>query len=232
MNYKSYASGLEHMAAKLTEKLPRGEHVSLRKLQAEILRLRDGVNALGTLNSTPNPTETQATHERRVAVAAGKFDKSITATRDRMQSIVKEGLWEIAKRIDLKVNLHQDGFASEVRASYRLMSGVEKAAVLHELAESNRGPELAALIKSPRLLTGISEEMQSRFENFIIAKHAPDEYYEQAALMESFDAALLVAPDFARDMATEYADPVKLAKIAADEAAAIAAVAKLDAAIA
>ncbi len=196
------------------------------------MRLRDGVNALGTLNSTPNPTETQAAHQKRVAVAAQKFDQSITATRARMQSIVHEGLYEIAKRVDLKVDLHQDGFASEVRASFRQMSDVERVAVLHELAESNRGPELAALIKSPRLLTGLSEETQSRFQNFIIAAHAPDEYHEQEALVESFDSVFFIAPDFAREMATEYADPVKLAKIAADEAAAIAAVAALDSAIA
>lgn len=216
---------LAHIVSRITGSLPEAGHPSSRRLHAEATRLRNGAEALANMYATANPTETVAANEKRVALAAKRYAAETLATRDRMHTILREGLIEVEKRINAKVNLTPNDFAAEIRAMYRQMDGAARSSLLADLVNANRGPELAAIVKAPAILTGIDETLQSRMAEAIVAKHAPDEFAEQAAMLEVFDSTLTAA-SVASKVADDYSDPARLASIERGEAMAAAAAAE------
>ena len=202
-----------------------------QQLFGQSVRLAAGTEALVRLASTRDPTITDGAHVKRVATAAAQLRKEATAALDRMNAAVQSGMDEIAKSRNTKVRLIPDpAYASEVRAHYRSLDHVKQFALLGELVDGNRGPELAAIVKAPASLTGITPDIAQRFTTAIHEKHSPQEMEAEAALMKAFEAALTALTP-AREVVEAYSDPVRMAEITKAEEAASAAAAQFKSAL-
>lgn len=201
-----------------------------RRLHAELNRLRQGVEALEGVRTSRNPIETEAAHTKRVATLARRLDKDAVAAMNRAGQIIREGVNALQRRIDERVNLKPDAFAREIRARFCTMSRKDQVKLLGDLVKENRGPELAAIVKAPAILTGLSDSEHARYEQAILGMHAPNEMAELTELNEAFETSMLAA-----GLAGKYAEalsaPDKIAAIEQGEAAAIAAEASFNQAV-
>lgn len=216
------ASSLDLLVSKMYEKMPESYHGSARGIHAEVQRLRDATGALVRMHTNANPLDSTAAHEKKVADSAKRLSGSVATANERIQEKLREGLRDIGARIDAKVNMKPNEFAAEIRSVFRSMTNTKQIELLGELVKENRGPELAAIIKAPSVLASISPEIQARFEDAMISTHAPQEFNEQSMLQEIFNDSLVVQ-DVAKETATAYIDPARLAQIERGEAAALAA---------
>lgn len=222
---------LRAIAEHLTDHLPSGDIDSRWwVLHGVVSHLAEGAEALGNLHAIRNPVETDGAHIKRVAEAAVKFGKEAEAVLGRANKTVQDGYTDIEKRVRQKVRLAPDAYASEVRQAWRGMSEKEKVNALKELIDGNCGPELAAIIKAPSILTGMAEKHRQEYESAFIAKHAPEELRARESLAEAFDT-VLVSARTASEVALAYADPAVLAEIAHAEAAAKTAAKTFDATV-
>ena len=221
-SYLYHTEALNHLVERVVRGLPEEGHAASRRLQAEVRRLRNGVEAMGKLHVMKNPLDSAPMHEKKVSSAARRLATEVSAAHERLHTIVREGLIDISARIKSKVNLEPDGFAAEIRSAFRNMEKADQFTLLNELVKANRGAELAAIVKSPAILTGISPELQAQYAELIVSHHAPAEFAEQAALMEAMNVTL-TATSVARKAAEDYSDPIKLASIERGESDAAAA---------
>lgn len=216
MSYLKHTGALEAITERITRNKPIHKNVAFTQLQGLATNLRNAVEAIGKMHVTPNPTETKEAHIKRVSVAAGQLSTKVKDMQININNIAQQGIKDVNERISQKVNLVPDGHAAEIRQVFRSMKQSEQIKLLGQLAEENRGAELAAIVKVPALLSGVTPEIQARFHNFIVEKHAPEEWAEQNALMESMEAAF-VASDVGKAVVAEYSDPLKLADIEKQE---------------
>jgi len=216
---------LREIAERLTAKQPAGEdgHSTWHQVHAHVVRhvvrLADAAEALYNLRVTRDPTQTPDAHTKRVGLAAERFNKDITATFNHINKVIGDWERDIAARIAAKTNLVPDAYAAEIRAVYRSKSPTEQMELINEFVAQNRAAELAAVIKAPASLTGMSDEHRARYEAAYVAKHAPGEVAEKEALEDAFNDALVVT-NTAGALAKAYSDPDKLAEIAKAEAVA------------
>ena len=206
----------EHMAKNIKG---RKENSTALRMLAEVNRLRLGAEALDNVRASRSPLDTPQAHALKVARLAKKFDGEVTAAINRYGSIASEGRGDIQRRIGEKIDFKPDTFAQEIRTAFRSLDQQGKTKLLGELVAQNRGPELAAIVKAPPLLSGISAADQANFEKAIISKHAPDELEEQEWLNEIF-VNCMTAASAAYSLGTEMQSPSEIAAIerAASEA--------------
>lgn len=204
-----------------------GNNTTANRLLAEVNRLRSGAEALDNVRQRRSPLDTPEAHALKVGRLAKKFEAETLATLNRSLAILGEGLKDVGGRIDRKVNLTPDAFASEIRAAFRSLDREAKTDLLGRLVKENRGPELAAIVKAPGILTGISDQERQAYEKAIIAQNAPDELDEQQALQGVWEEAL-AANNAATQLAKAFVDPGKLAAIESADAAAAEAGAAFD----
>ena len=211
---------LEAMSAQMTAALP--DHETARQLRAEMNGLRLKAEALDNVNQRRSPLETPAAHAMKVAKRARAFDSEVTAALNRSSQLWAKAREAADRRIAEKVDLRPDAFASEIRSAFRTLSPQKQNDLIKELVDSNRGPELAAIVKAPVVLTGITEAQRAVYEQSIIARHAAPEFEEMGLLDEVYEitvAGTRAAGSFAKSLN----DPAKLAAIesaaaSADEA--------------
>lgn len=198
----------------------RGGSEALSQAYGVLARLAEGGRAVTSLHSHRNPMETDGAHTKRVASAAQAYEKDVGATRERARKFITDGLTNIDKQIASKTNLFPDPrYEAEIRSVFRSLTHTERLKFLNELHEQGRGPEFAAIIKAPRSLTGITEDMRSKYESSFISKHAAAELLDRDALNDALATVEVVART-AAEVAQAYNDPAKLAEIAKAEAAA------------
>lgn len=195
---------------------------SARQMRAEVNRLKMGADALNKVNANRSPLDTPEAHVKKVAALARKFDREVTAAINRSGATMRDGLNDVDRRLEEKISLKPDAFAAEIRNVFRSLDLKGKHDMMARLVAENRGAELAAIVKAPTSLTGISEADRARYEKNIIATHAPAELEEQAKLNESFES-LMAATNAAADLVRSLTDPGELARIENGEAAAAAA---------
>lgn len=209
----------EHMEKNIKA---RGDNATALNMLALTNRLALGATALDNVRASRNPLDTPEAHALKVAKLAKKYDSEAAEAINRFGSIVHAHNQDLQSRIDQKINLKPDAFASEIRSAFRTLSRQEKVKLLGELVEGNRGPELAAIVKAPAVLTGISELEQSNFEKAIISRHAPAELEERQWIDELFENCMTVVnQSFA--VARDFVDPSELQRIESAEAASNAA---------
>jgi hypothetical protein len=199
-----------------------GDHAVARQLQSEIARLRGGAEALANVAGNRSPLDTEGAHALKVGKMARKFDSEVTVSMNRAIDFMRSGTQDVQRRIQEKVNLTPDAFAAEIRAAFRTLDAKGKANLINALVKENRGPELAAIVKAPSVLTGISDQQRASYEQMIVATHAAEEMDELAKLTDVFDTTL-AAQNTAGNFARNLTDPHNLAAIergaAASEAA-------------
>jgi len=192
-------------------------HKTAERLHGEVMRLHAGAEALGAASAVRSPLETPEAHMKRIAGMAKKYDREITPMLNRAAATMQEGLKDIERRIGFKVDLRPSAFAEEIRAMFRTLDSKAKTDLLNELVDSNRGPELAAIIKAPAILTGIPDDRRAMYEQIIVTKHAPAEFAEKEKLEEIF-SAVMTAQSVAEKFAKSMVDPAKLGEIERGEA--------------
>jgi hypothetical protein len=217
-------AAVKTVAARIGGNLPEGSHPHARKVQAEVLKLATSMEALARVWETQSPTDTAEGHQKKVSAAAVVFGRQVAAARDRLHDLVRQGVKDIEQRSRLKTGLKADEFASEVRATVRALGIEAKLALLGDLARNKRGSELAAVVDAPTILTGITDDLATRFRELIETSHAPEEYQERIKLLEAFGEAFDMTA-LCADAASNFADPGKLATIERGEEAAAAAIA-------
>ena len=208
---------IEVIAQRMTMDLP--DHKAALQMQAEVNRLKLRGEALDNVNRTRSPLDTPAAHALKVAKLARSFDKETTDTLNRSVRIWADAYKDTQTRIDDKVNLRPDAFAPEIRAAFRTLSSKAKADLITQLVKENRGPELAAIVKAPAVLTGITDEARAAYENMMLVTYAAPEVDELAKL-EDLLSSVTAATRASSNMVKDLTDPRKLAEIESQAAAA------------
>lgn len=219
-------SAIEAIGSRMLRSLGE-DHNYGRQMKGEINRLRLSAEALDRVRASRSPLDTPAAHALKVSKRARTFNNEVTASINRLGRLWSEGYEDAQRRIAEKVNLRPDAFASEIRQAFRAMDSKAQAKLINELVESNRGPELAAIVKAPSVLTGISDAQRAAYEKMILTRHAGDEVDEIERLEEVFQSALS-ATGAAAKFATELTNPGNLAQIEQAAADADAAMASFD----
>jgi hypothetical protein len=222
-------NALDAIAKRIAGDAPANVHSARRDMAQELTKLRTSSAALHKLHATPDPTVTPATHTKRVMAAAAKLRDQTATVSNRLHQIVQTRGAELDRAIAAKVNLKPDGYAAEIRAAFRAAAPGRQHQLLGELATQNRGPELAALIQAPGILTGISDEMRGRYRELIMSTHAREEHEEMGDLMDALSEAVGALPTV-NSFVEAFSDPAKLAEIERGEAAAAEAAAAFDSA--
>jgi len=203
-------SAIAAMVDRMTNNI--GDHPVARQLKAEAERLQRGAEALDSVRRNRSPLDTKEAHTLKVAKAARKYEAEIEAARGRAHEIFGRGASEINGRIVEKVDLRPSAFAQEIRTAFRELDSQGKVKLINELVDGNRGPELAAIVDAPSVLTGISDQQRAMYRQAIISKHAADEVDEQEKLSEVFFASLDTAKA-ATGLVRRLVDPGELAHI-------------------
>jgi len=213
-------SALTAIAERMIADLP--NHPTAQQLQAEVNRLRLAAEALDNLNNSRSPLDTPAAHALKVGKRAKAFNSEVTASLNRAAQIWAHARTAAERRIEEKVNLKPDAFAEEIRSAFRSLDSKKQIKLLGEWVKENKGPEMAAIIKAPSFLSGISDEMKANFEKAIIGKHAGEEVEEISRLDDVFNA-VHAANRTAGRFATEPSTTGPVAKIEREAAEADAA---------
>ena len=216
---------IEAIGGRMVKDLP--DHPTAKQLQGMVNRLHGATEALDRVMTNRNPLDTPDAHALKVAKMARKLDTEILASLNQSGRIWADGVQAVQRRIDEKVDLRPDAFATEIRGAFRGLDSKAKAALLKELVEGNRGPELAAIVRAPSVVAGISDKEKADYEKAIVGKHAAAEIDEQDKLGEVFEA-IMVAHRAATDFAKRLTDPDKVAAIERGAAQAAAAGAAFD----
>jgi hypothetical protein len=213
---------IEAIGERMHRDLP--DHATARQLRAEVNAVRLKAEALDRVSRTRSPLETPAAHVVKVANLSRSFDREVTAMLNRAARTWGDGIMDAQRRIDDKVNMKPDAFAGEIRAAFRGLNSKAKVQLVQQLVDQNRGQELAAIVKAPAILTGISEQERESYAKMIYSRHASAEMDELAKLEQFFEAVTAVSRA-ASTMVKDLTDPVKLAQIERDAAEADAAAA-------
>lgn len=188
------------------------DHNTVRNMRGELTRVRMGAEALDRLNATRSPLDTPQAHALKVAKKAKTYHSEVTAALNRAMQTWAQGYGDAQNRMIDKINLRPDAFASEIRAAFRTLNTKEKMNLVRQLVDENRGPELAAIVKAPSVLTGLSDADRDAFEKAIFAKHAAAEMAELEMLeeaMHTFNAAANASAMLVK----ELTDPAQIAAI-------------------
>lgn len=191
-------------------------------LKGEMVRLRNAAEALDSVRLNRSPLVTTAAHELNVAKKAKQFRQEAAASFNRAAETYAQELHNIDRRIAEKVNLKADEFAPEIRARFREMSGKQRKELIDALVDGKRGPELAAIVEAPSILTGINDQQRDAYRQRMVEKHAADELRAKEVMgdaFESVNASVSAADKFFK----ELTDPGRMSEIErADEAASTA----------
>lgn len=188
------------------------DHPHAIRLRVEADRLYKGAAALDNVAANKDPTDTLDGHSLKVARLAKQFDRKITESINRASDILRDGFRDIEARINAKVDLRPNAFAEEVRAVFRALKPGEKAEMIERLVDANDGPELAAIVKAPAVLTGIKEEQRAIYEKMVLDRHAAAELEERSNL-ERVHHAFMRVEAIASRLVTELIDPRGVAEI-------------------
>lgn len=208
---------IELIASRLTESMP--DHDVPRKVQADMNGLRLKAEALDRVARTRSPLDTPAAHAMKVAKMARTFQAEANSVMNRAAKTLAHGVQDAYRRIEERVNLTPDAFAAEIRQAVRALPTQERTALVERFIHENRGPELAAILKAPLVLTGLSEAERAAYEKSLFETHAQAELAEVETL-EGLWSSVTTVMRAADDMAREFTDPETIATIEADAAAA------------
>lgn len=199
-----------------------GDHQAVRQMRSEVESVRRQAEGLDSVNIKRRPVDTPAAHTMRVAKRARAFDKQVTASVQRASQAYRAAIRDVEGRITERVNLKPDAFASEIRTAFRALDDEARHELILTLIEENRGPELAAIVDAPSVLTGISDDRKRRYKEAAIQKHAAEELAEQELVNNAFNE-MCAASRAATRLVRDFTDPGKLAAIEREDAEARAA---------
>ena len=201
------------------------------KMLVEVRRVQGAVSGLAQMGRSKKPTETEAAHYHRVAGAAKKVDEVVAAISERMPVLQAERAQDIEDRIEERLGLVENQYASEVRATIRNMEGKQRNDAVLQIIKAGDGASIAAIIKSPPIISGLDTETQNRYYEWLVDKKAPDLAAERDVLTQAVsDIATLMGE--ARSASAAFSDPEKVRLIEQGEEKAAKAEAQFNEAVA
>lgn len=221
-----YIQAIDFIGEKLAESAPQGNDPgsiavrdASRNLRGLVSKLSSRAHALKQLAETRDPTRTPEAHEKRVAQAAKELERDIERVTDQANEHHRRAHLQIEEMLEKKVNLVPNEYASEFRAIFRGMETQERLSLIQELVDNNDGPQLAAILKAPKVLTGLTGEQQAQFQQMLYNRHAGEEVKARDTLHNTFSSTLSAVQQ-ARRTSMALTDSQKLARIEAGERAA------------
>lgn len=160
MSTIAMAAALKALTARISERVPeRLLHGDPRfsKLLTRHEKLRSAVEALEDMRVNPNLSESGTQQAVKAAGMARELAAKITELRATTEADALSARGEFLAEARKQSGMQADGFAVELRQRFATLDPGERMRVLLDYAKTGRGPELAALLDAPRLLTGISD---------------------------------------------------------------------------
>ena len=201
------------------------------KMLVEVRRVQGAVGALAQMGMSKKPTENEAGHYHRVAGAAKKLDAVINAVNEKMPVLQAERATDIDNRINERLGLVENQYASEVRTAIRNMEIKGRNKAVLQMIEDGDGASLAALTECPAILTGMNADVRQSYKGLLIDKKAPDLAKERDVLMQAVSDISILMKE-ARAASLAHSDPVKVGKIEQGEERAAKAEAQFNEAVA
>lgn len=214
-----HASAIAALAGRLSAM---GDNAVVREMRAEVDAIAKAATDLDAAHANHSPLMTPAAHAVKVAKQAREFDKQAAASLNRILPAYGRAQQDVERRILEKINLRPNEFASEIRTAFRHLNSKKKSELITQLVKEGRGPELAAIVEAPSVLTGIGDEEKARYKAMMVETHAADLLNELELIRSAFNEAD-TAITTAGQMVRALTDPNKLAEIERDHAAAAAA---------
>jgi len=205
-------------------------HPHSRAIVGEVRSLTQAAQGLASMFGNPDPYETAAKNDKKVADSSRKLSQRVDTALDRWNQIFQAGSIDLDMRVNEKANLKAGPYDTEIRQVFRSMSTKDRAAFLSKSLKDADAATLSALLLAPPSVTTLDPEMVSQLRESYIAKVAPDEIAERDALMQDMDTAMTMI-GVARKLSTELLNPAKLREAEAAEQLAKNAQAKFDSAL-
>jgi hypothetical protein len=219
---KPLAQAIAAMAGRIADRA--GNSHAAKLIYEEAKGVGTAAEGLSLLAAQRRPTETRAAHLKRVTAAAKLFLAKSDGARERAAKAGFAGKQDVQRRIDERVRLVPNEYATEVRAGFRMLDREGKLAALQRMVEENSGPELAAIVRVPPIAVGLnSAAEQAQWEKVITAKHAAAELDEMAAIDAAWEAMAIIGRT-SYELVKSLDDPLEMARIEQAEAEADAAV--------
>ncbi|MBT3844242.1 MAG: hypothetical protein HN944_03355 [Gammaproteobacteria bacterium] len=197
-----------------TSKNTRSTHL-LREAQ----RIEQAVKSLGDIAATKSPTETTAAHFKRVEKSSKRLRKETADAVDRIVALQGAAAQDIDNRINQRLNLTQNSYAGELRATLRGMDQKARLATVKDIMSREDGQGMAAISQAPAVLSGLTDEVSARFMDDYTRMYAADLVSERDALITTAsDLSILTAT--ADKAADGFSDPSRLRTIESEEQAA------------
>lgn len=130
------------------------------------------VKALDEFRANPNPFDSYAAHHKKVQREAARVSTKIQTEMSEAFGKLKNSAAVLSDQIAQELNLNETQYAAEIRASLRGKSESERHKILNKAVKEKDSATVAAVIRAPGHLSGLSEEMQRRYENDFSAAHA------------------------------------------------------------
>lgn len=216
------AKAMRHMAEIMGSKNPTGRNFThYNNLVGEVNALVRGTEALTELFKSPNPYETKAANDHRVAQASAKLAKRADEAMAKMNEIAQRGFTDLSNRIDKLSGLKPGAYDQEIRSIFRSKSEGDKVRALNAALDAGDAELLSAILLAPTVVSGVSKEMSSHFRNAHEQRTAPAEFEERAQLSEGIQDTLAII-DTTRKAASEFLNPDSM-RLAEEQAAKAAA---------
>lgn len=214
------AKQIEHQIERVQSRLvtyPQSSH--LQRLHGLAINAKQALESLRGVQGTASPYDTPATVAKRHTQAAERLDRHLSRIVNDANAAATEGVQRLDAAINQKAALKPTDYDSEIRALYRGQPTSEIIKAAHEALKTDDRATLAALLLAPSKLTGLPEEIRSRFTENFKTKHAPDEYAEVTALLDTVSDVVFAA-GVAQQAAKEAATPSEVRRNdSADQAA-------------
>ena len=184
-------------------------HTHPRALLSEMKALSQSAQALNSMYSNPDPYQTPANNDKRVAQASAKLRQRVESGLDKLNDILRTGVIDLEDRIAARTGLKPGAHDAEIRQVFRSVRPEDRLNFINNAPEAADAATLSAILTAPHVLTGIDQDIQSRYLQHYQTKKAPEEVAEREMLNETLNAAWTVR-DTARKLSDELLDPAKL----------------------
>jgi len=190
------------------------------RYKRETQRLNQAASALANMHENKNPLETSAAHFKKISIHAKRLENEIYNTENRLPDIQIGLANDIDKRINEKLNLSEDKYGEEFRETLRNMETKKRYSAIQKVIESGDSKCMAAIAKAPPILSGIDQEMHSRYIENYQTRYAPELINERNQFLETItDLSSMISST--KKLANAFLDPERLQNIEQDEQSAI-----------
>lgn len=207
-----YHSTIAHLNAGIKARHGSSLKPHTNHLMAEAARLEKAVKALGDVYARKSPLDTDAAHFKKVAHHARRLEKETADASNRIKNLQIASITRVQDSITERLNLNETPYAGELRQTLRGMDNKDRHSAIKQLMQQGDSASMAAILKAPAMLSGITEELQNRYIVSYEEAQAPDLVLERADLVETV-ADLHAMVNASGKAAESFLDPARIRDI-------------------